>query len=105
MRASRHPADWEADAPPAQERSGMEMELKMRIEELTAYEILEKKEIADLRSVGWLLRHKKSGARLALLENDEENKVFYIYDGALWYYHAGTGGDPTLKHKEYQMKA
>lgn len=78
MRASRHPADWEADAPPTQERSGMEMEMKMRIEELTAYEILEKKEIADLRSVGWLLRHKKSGARLALLENDEENKAFYI---------------------------
>lgn len=32
-----------------------------------------------------------------------ENKVFYIYDGALWYYPVGTGGDPTLKHKEYQM--
>lgn len=50
----------------------------MKIEELTAYEVLKKEEIADLRSVGWLLRHKKSGARLALLENDEENKVFYI---------------------------
>ena len=50
----------------------------MRTERLTAYEILRREEIGDLRSTGWLLRHKKSGARLALLENDEENKVFFI---------------------------
>lgn len=50
----------------------------MRIEELAAYEIIEKREIGDLRSVGCLLRHKKSGARVALLSNDDENKVFYI---------------------------
>lgn len=50
----------------------------MRIEDLAAYEVIEKKEIADLRSTGYLVRHKKSGARLALLSNDDENKVFYI---------------------------
>ena len=27
---------------------------------------------------GYLLRHKKSGARVAVLENDDENKVFNI---------------------------
>ena len=32
----------------------------------------------DLRSEGYLLRHKKSGARIALLSNEDENKVFYI---------------------------
>lgn len=50
----------------------------MRIEELAAYEIIEKREIEDLRSVSYLLRHKKSGARVALLSNDDENKVFCI---------------------------
>lgn len=50
----------------------------MKTEQLTAYEIIDQKEIADLRSRGILLRHKKSGARVALLENDDENKVFYI---------------------------
>lgn len=50
----------------------------MKIENVTAYELIKKQEIADLNSTGWLLRHKKSGARLALLENEEENKVFSI---------------------------
>ena len=50
----------------------------MRIEEVTSYEIIEKREIKDLNSMSYLLRHKKTGARVALLENDDENKVFYI---------------------------
>lgn len=50
----------------------------MKIEDLTAYEVLEKKEIADLNSVSYLVKHKKSGAKLALISNDDENKVFYI---------------------------
>ena len=50
----------------------------MRIEDLSAYQVLEKREIADLNSVSFLLKHKKSGARVALISNDDENKVFYI---------------------------
>lgn len=50
----------------------------MRIEDLSAYEIIKKDSIKDLGSEGYLLRHKKSGARVALLANDDENKVFYI---------------------------
>lgn len=50
----------------------------MRIEEVTSYEIIEKREIQDLNSMSYLLRHKKTGARVALLENDDNNKVFYI---------------------------
>ena len=50
----------------------------MRIEELETYELIEKREIKDLHSMSYLLRHKKSGARVALLSNDDENKVFYI---------------------------
>ena len=50
----------------------------MKISELTAYEVIEQKELADIRSDGYLLRHKKSGARIAIISNDDENKVFYI---------------------------
>ncbi len=48
------------------------------ISQLDAYEVISEKELTDLGSKGTLLRHKKSGARLALVENDDENKVFYI---------------------------
>lgn len=50
----------------------------MRVEDLTSYEVIEKRTIADLNSESYLLRHKKSGARVALLSNDDENKVFYV---------------------------
>ncbi len=50
----------------------------MRLEELTAYEILEKNYIDDLKSEGIVLKHKKTGAKIALLSNDDDNKVFYI---------------------------
>lgn len=50
----------------------------MRVEDLSAYQLLEKKEITDLNSVGYLLKHKKSGAKVVLMSNDDENKVFYI---------------------------
>ena len=50
----------------------------MDISALSAYEILKREEIADIGSEGVLLRHKKSGARIVLISNDDENKVFYI---------------------------
>ena len=50
----------------------------MNIENLTAYELIEKHQIEELDSVAYLLKHKKSGARIALLSNDDDNKVFNI---------------------------
>ncbi|WP_024866717.1 insulinase family protein [Butyrivibrio sp. FCS014] len=50
----------------------------MRIEDLEAYEIVEKRRIEDLNSESYIIRHKKTGARIALLSNDDENKVFSI---------------------------
>ncbi len=50
----------------------------MRLEDLSAYEILERRRIDDLNSESFIMRHKKTGARVALLSNDEENKVFAI---------------------------
>lgn len=54
------------------------MEQFMKIENLSAYELIEKHEIQELDSMAYLLKHKKSGARIALLSNDDENKVFTI---------------------------
>ena len=48
------------------------------IETVSAYEIVEKKKLEDLKSDGYILKHKKSGARIVLISNDDENKVFYI---------------------------
>ena len=50
----------------------------MKTETLTAYEVIKQENLTDIHSVGWLLRHKKTGARVMLIENDDENKVFNI---------------------------
>ena len=50
----------------------------MSIHELKAYEVVQEQELSGIRSHGVLLRHKKSGARVLLMENDDENKVFAI---------------------------
>lgn len=43
-----------------------------------AYEVVKEKNVVDLNSKGYLLRHKKTGAKVFILSNDDENKVFYI---------------------------
>ncbi len=50
----------------------------MSIYDLTAYEVAQEKELSGLKSRGVLLKHKKSGARVLLMENDDDNKVFAI---------------------------
>lgn len=50
----------------------------MKLSDLTAYEIVEERELEDINSRGYIIRHKKSGARIAAILNDDENKVFYI---------------------------
>ncbi len=50
----------------------------MNLDQLTAYEVIEKRMIPDVKAEGILLRHKKSGARIAVLSNDDDNKVFSI---------------------------
>lgn len=48
------------------------------METLPQYELLQHEWIGDVHSDGYLLRHKKSGARVLVLQNDDENKVFNI---------------------------
>lgn len=50
----------------------------MKPEVMELYELEEEKSLADMNSKGYLLRHKKSGARITVILNDDENKVFYI---------------------------
>ena len=45
---------------------------------LSSYELIKKEDIADINSIGYLLCHKKTGARVVCIENDDDNKVFYI---------------------------
>lgn len=45
---------------------------------LPEYEVIKTEQIEDIKSTGTLLRHIKSGARVLLLENKDENKVFNI---------------------------
>jgi len=52
--------------------------MKRHIESMDAYEVMERRTISDLNSEGYILRHKKTGASITLLLNDDENKVFYI---------------------------
>lgn len=42
------------------------------------YELLEKRQIKDLNSISYIYKHKKSGARIFVLSNDDDNKVFSV---------------------------
>lgn len=48
------------------------------VRDLVAYEVIEEKELKDLNSLGYVLKHKKTGAKVALISNDDDNKVFCI---------------------------
>ncbi len=50
----------------------------MSVYDLTAYEVIQDRDLSDLKSRGILLKHKKSGARVLLMKNDDENKVFSV---------------------------
>ncbi len=45
---------------------------------LPQYAVIKTEELADIHSKGTLLRHKKTGAHVLILENNDENKVFDI---------------------------
>ena len=48
------------------------------IKKLDAYRVVEHKTIEEMQSEGIVLEHKKTKARLFLVSNDDENKVFCI---------------------------
>ena len=50
----------------------------MEVKDLQQYEIIINKHIEEVNSNAYLLRHKKTGARVVILSNDDDNKVFNI---------------------------
>jgi len=50
----------------------------MDVRELEAYEFIREEELPEIHGTGYLLRHRKSGARIALIGCDDENKVFSV---------------------------
>ena len=48
----------------------------MNAEHCKAYTLLQEQQIVDIHAHGYLLRHNKSGARVLLLENEDDNKGF-----------------------------
>ena len=50
----------------------------MNTDNLKSYKLIEKKDLVDIASTGYLLKHIKSGARVMLVENDDNNKTFSI---------------------------
>ena len=51
---------------------------RKEIGSLSAYRVLDAREIRELNSEGFVLEHKKTGARLFLMSTDDENKVFCV---------------------------
>lgn len=50
----------------------------MKCEIPSSYEFLFEEKLEDLNGIGKVLTHKKTGARIALIANDDNNKVFSI---------------------------
>lgn len=45
---------------------------------ISGFKLINKEEIKDIDSAGYLFEHVKSGARLMYIDNDDDNKVFFI---------------------------
>ncbi|CAH1208796.1 insulinase family protein [Paenibacillus sp. JJ-223] len=48
------------------------------LKNLQAYQVLQERRIEELKADAYLLEHTKSGARILLLSNEDDNKVFNI---------------------------
>ena len=54
------------------------LKTSQELETLSAYTIEKEEALPDVNGFGVVLRHKKSGARVALISNDDKNKVFCV---------------------------
>ena len=50
----------------------------MGIRDVKEYDLIKEEVLKGVKAKGYLLRHKKSGARVIYIENDDNNKVFSI---------------------------
>lgn len=52
--------------------------IQLKMNDMKAYELLEEKKLDDIHAVGYRFLHKKSKAKISIVSNDDENKVFYV---------------------------
>lgn len=50
----------------------------MDMNKIPAYGLVSTADLKDINSTGYILTHKKTGARIMCIQNDDENKVFYV---------------------------
>ena len=55
-----------------------EMKQIEKLKQMPAYKLLREEPLKDLNSVGFVFEHKKTKARVAVISNDDNNKVFSI---------------------------
>ncbi|KQY87508.1 peptidase M16 [Paenibacillus sp. Root52] len=48
------------------------------LKQLQSYQVIQERRMEELKSDGYLLEHKKSGAKIVLMSNEDDNKVFSI---------------------------
>ena len=53
-------------------------ETKKQLESLDAYKLLQVNDLQEYNGVGFVLEHNKTKARVSVVVNDDENKVFAI---------------------------
>ena len=77
----------------------------MSVKDLTTYEVLKDEDLKGIKAKGKLLKHKKSGARVLLVENDD-NVQHCISDTAVRQYRSSAyyGAFRTLRVKEFPGK-
>ncbi len=49
-----------------------------QFDNIRGYELLSSEDLSDVKGTGLYFRHKKSGARVLVVKNSDENKVFFI---------------------------
>lgn len=49
-----------------------------RLHELKAYQIMKEEKLPEVNGMGYLLEHQKTKARVLVIENDDNNKVFTV---------------------------
>lgn len=49
---------------------------ELKISELKSYNLLEERQLDDINSTGYIMEHKKTGAKVVLISNDDSNKTF-----------------------------
>lgn len=50
----------------------------INLDNLQGYELVQEEDLQDIRSLGLLFKHKKTGARVAVISNEDDNKVFSV---------------------------